>query len=320
MARYEAPTPEQFTSFINQGLGYTASPQAFGPGVGGGIPGLPSGVQYRPTSRGGMQITPQSQVWTGWTTTTAPGPYAPGKAPTQPQRMYEDYTTYRNAPTTWDQKQLSEFVNRGILNKISGFSPDMGMPEIVSAWDDLVVAAMGFNSTLGVGNEKWTPWNIMDTYSNNAGKFGTERRGDWIYDIATGKPVKYVGPTSRTTKQRDVDLSSPEQVQAIATQALREMLGRNPTDQELAQFRSSINAMERQNPLVTTVVETLTPDLATGQVRTSESSRVTEGGVTDAARAQLIGGKTEDTKEYGKYQSGTTYFGALMEMISGGSF
>lgn len=222
------------------------------------------------------------------------------------------------APTQWGSDQLREFVNKGIVSKIPGFDVGMGMPQIQSAWQSLVQSSIMFNQGLKPGQAPWTPMDVMDTWSNQKGKFGTQRQGDWIFDVATGERIKYVGKTSRTTTSKSVDLSSPEQAQALVTQVLRETIGRAPTPAEVAKFKASINGYEQANPTVTKTTEQLTPDLSAGTVNVTSQSSTTSGGVSDAVRAALVSDPTHDTKEYGKYQSATTYWDAMMQMIGGG--
>lgn len=233
-----------------------------------------------------------------------------------------DYEQARMLPTGWSPERLKQFVNKGIMYGIPGFDVGMGMPEIVAAWDDLVKASAAFS----VGGKKWTPWDVMESYggSGEGGKFGTMTKGDWVYDVATGERLKYVGKTTRKTKSEQVDLSSAEEVQALVTQVLREALGRAPNEKELARFKATISGFEKENPTVTEVTETATEEsiaaamASGGDVFTgAQQKSVTSGGVTDAARAQLVTDPTQDTQEYGKFQSGTTYWDAMMQMIGG---
>lgn len=232
-----------------------------------------------------------------------------------------DYETARILPTTWSPSRLKEFVNKGIMYGIPGFDVGMGMPEIVSAWEELTNASALW-STAG---KKWTPFDVMETYGGKGQKFGTMTKGDWVYDVATGERLKYVGKTTRTSKSEQVNLSSPEEAQALITQTLREALGRAPNAEELAKFKASISGYEKASPQVTTVTETATPEsIAAAQASGGDvfaganQQSTTSGGVSDAARAALITAPTEKTKEYGKYQAGTTYWDAMMQMIGGG--
>ncbi|WP_460996981.1 hypothetical protein, partial [Staphylococcus aureus] len=75
--------------------------------------------------------------------------------------------------------------------------------------------------------------------------------------------VKYVGPTSQTTKNTSINLSSSQDVQALTTQVLTQALGRAPTAKEVAQYKSTLNAAEKANPQITTTTSQLVPDLGT---------------------------------------------------------
>lgn len=222
----------------------------------------------------------------------------------------------RSEPLRWMNEEpatLQKFVNSGILNKVPGFKPGMGLPEIMSAWDDLLKSSWMINKYMPGGTGKqFTPWDVLNSYANDNSNFGTVRRGDWMYDVATGEKVKYVGPKSKTRTDRKVDLSNPEDVRAIATNALAELLGRAPSPEELAQFRSSINAFERNNPLIQTTTETFN-DM--GEVVSTSTKQ--EGGVSQEARALLVSDTAKKGPEYAKFQSGTTYWNALVQMMGG---
>lgn len=229
-----------------------------------------------------------------------------------------DYDRAILQPLQWNDDKRRQFVNQGVLNHVPGFDVNMGMPEIQAAWQALVETSMLYNSQAKGDEKKWTPFDVLSTYENASGRYGTVREGDWVYDVATGERIRYVGPKTKTTTSRDVDLSSPEDVNALVLQSLRELLGRAPNDKELAQFRSSINSLERGRPTVTTTVQQLQPDLETGEVNVTSQDTTTKGGVSDTARAMLVQEDVIGGKEYAKYQSGTTYFNAMMQMLSGG--
>ena len=245
-------------------------------------------------------------------------PYAPGVGTIQSQK--QGYTNYGEAilapATSWSQSQVANFVNQGIINKVPGFDVGMGMPQIQAAWQKMVDASVLFNQGLKSGQKPWTPWDVLNSWSDNKGKFGTTTKDGWVYDVATGERLKYVGATTKTTKSTQLDLSSPEQVQAIAQSALQQALGRNPNAKELAQFKSTIAGYEKAHPQVTTTTQQLTPDLATGQVDVSSQSSTTTGGVTDAERQALVTEAAQKTPEYGKYQA-ANYFQMLLGMVGG---
>ena len=231
------------------------------------------------------------------------------------------YDQAKGLPAQWiqtDPDMLKKLVNKGIINKVPGFDVGMGLPEIMSAWDDLVQASFAANQAGGANGKKWTPWDILDTYSNSKNKYGTVKKGDWEYDVATGERIRYIGQTSKTTTSKSVNLSSLEDVQALTTQVLTQALGRAPTANELAQYKSTINGAQEKNPTVTTTTSQLSGDVATGNVETTAQNSVTSGGFSNDAAAQMVQNQAKKGPEYGKYQSGTTYYNALMQMLTGG--
>jgi hypothetical protein len=246
----------------------------------------------------------------GGTTMSKTGPYAGGlnKRPSVSQDRTMSYAEAQNIPLSWSKKEISNFVSKGIFYGLPHFDSNMGMPEIASAWDDLLQASYGFSQG---GGKKWTPWDVMDSYKGS-GTNSEIRDGDWMVDASTHAKIKYVGPRSTTQVNKHVDLSSAEDVQAITTNALTQLLGRAPTDKEVAQYKATINGYEKSHPQVTTTTQQINAEgVAT------DSSSTTSGGATDAGRQTLISDKTVGSQEYNKYQAGTTYYNALLAMIGG---
>lgn len=229
---------------------------------------------------------------------------------------WTDYQSAMLAPTHWTESQTRDFVNKGILNKVPGFDVGMGLPQIQAAWADMVKNSIIFNQDLKPGQKPWTPDDVMDTWSNQKGKYGTVTKDGWTYDVATGERIAYSGPTTKTTTSKDFDYTSAEDAQVIITQALRNALGRNPTAKELATFKSTISGYEAEHPKVTTTTQTLTPNLATGEVTATDQTSTTTGGASAEALAGLVTEPTKQSKEYGKFQS-ANYFNMLMQMLGG---
>lgn len=287
-------TPEQLTALVNSGVAQN----------------LASGG-----SSSSGKINDSSTIYMGTNAAPLTGP----RGDIQHGLALENNLSYADArmlPRDWlqnDPNKLKQLINTGILNKVPGFDVNMGIPEIMSAWDDLVQASYAMNQNLKDGDKKWTPFDILNSYSNTKNNWGTVKKGDWLYDAATGEKVKYVGPRSKTTTSRDVNLSSAEDVKALTTQVLTQALGRAPTEAEVAQYKSTINAQENANPTVTTTTQTLNDQ---GEV--SAQSSKTTGGFDAAAQQQLVQDQASKTPEFAKYQSGTTYWNALMSMLTGG--
>jgi len=224
------------------------------------------------------------------------------------------YAEARMLPRDWmdsDPDKVKQLVNLGIMNKVPGFDVGMGLPEILSAWDDLVQASYALNQN--TKGKKWSPFDVLDTYSNSKMNLGTVKKGDWMYDVATGEKLKYVGPKNKTTVSRDINLSDTGDVKALTTQVLTQALGRAPTAKEVAQYKSTINAQESANPNITTTTSTLND-----QGETVAQSNKTTGGFDASAQQQLVQDQAAGSQEYGKYQSATTYWNAMMQTLTGG--
>lgn len=262
---------------------------------------------------GGMEPgSPGSSVYMGPNTKVmAPGLIAGGVgvAGSFLNKNTMDYEKASGLPATWSEKEKRDFVSKGILYGMPGFDYNMGMPEIMKAWGDMVDSSQVLSKS---GGGDWSPWDVMESY-RKGDDWGTIRKGDWLYDARTNEKVKYVGPKSKTTTSKNVNLSSPEDVKALTTQMLTELLGRAPTTEELARYRSSINGYEEANPEITTTTTTY-DDMGEP---VNQSSKTT-GGASQAALGSIVSEGAKKGPEYGKYQSGTTYFNALMAMISGG--
>jgi len=225
------------------------------------------------------------------------------------------YQDARLLPLSWSADQVKQFVNQGILNKNPDFGPNMGMPEIISAWDNAVKASFEWNQGSAPGARVWTPQDVLDSYSGQKGQFGTVKQGEWMVDAQTGERVKYLGPTSRTSTTRQINLSSAGDVQALTTQVLTQALGRAPTPKEIAQYKATLNAAEKANPQVTTTKSQLIPDAATGSVTIGNQSSTTTGGLSSAAEQAMVQNQAQASPEYAKYQSATTYFNSLLNLL-----
>lgn len=239
-----------------------------------------------------------------------------GGAPVKGQNktpMFEPYSQAKLAPLTWTDEQMAKFVNQGVINKVPGFDVNMGMPEIMNQWDKLVTASFGFNSR-DPKNPTWTPQDVLNTYANPQGKFGTVKRGDWEYDIATGEKVKYVGPLTKTSTSTNINELTREDALALTKQSMATMLGRMPTNDEVSKYMSILNGYEAAHPQVSTTTANISPE--TGEQVSSNT--VTTGGSTAAGKQALIEEQMQRNPEYGAYQAATTGMNWLMAKINGG--
>jgi hypothetical protein len=223
------------------------------------------------------------------------------------------YAQARLQPLDWSSDQLAQFVNKGVMNKVPGFDTNMGMPEVLSAWDDLIKSAYAMNQK-DPNNPKWTPDDVMNTYANPKGKFGTVTRGNWEYDIATGEKIRYVGPLSKTTTSTQIQELTREDALALTKNSMASMLGRAPSAAEVGQYLNILNGYEKEHPQTTTTTTQIDPN--TGEAANSAST--TTGGTTAAGRQALLEEQMKQSPEYGAFQAATTGMSWLAQAISKG--
>lgn len=214
----------------------------------------------------------------------------------------------RNLPFKWTEEEKDKIIREGILRKVPGFTENMGMEELMSAWDDIVK----LSSNAEKSGYRVTPNDIMNSYKSREGT--TYRKGNWEYDAITDQPVKYVGPLTKTDTNTRVDLSTREDALALAKTSMAQMLGRAPTQGELSNYLTLLNGYERANPA--TSVSTSHIDPTTGEVTSTDTSST--GGAGAAGKAALLEQQMQQSPEYGAYQAATTYYGAMMQEIMRG--
>lgn len=214
----------------------------------------------------------------------------------------------RILPQQWTDAERDEFVRTGVMRKIPGFNEDMGLPEMLAQWDDMVQ----LSQQLGQQGIKMSPWDIMNTYKNREGT--TYKKGNWEYDAVTDQPVRYIGPLQKTTTGTRVALSTREDALALAKQSMAQILGRAPRPEEVSNYLNLLNGYEKANPESTTTTSTIDPE--TGEVVSSATTST--GGVTNVGRQSLLEEQMLKTDEAGAYQAATTYFSAMMQALSQG--
>jgi hypothetical protein len=117
------------------------------------------------------------------------------------------------------------------------------------------------------------------------------------------------GPKTTTSTETQVEHQNPLEVKARVESVLADMLGRTPNASELTTLLGMVKSAEDANP---TTVTTTTTDDGEGN-KTSNATK--EGGLSDAARNQIITDQMSKTGDYFSYQSATKFMDALMKAI-----
>lgn len=192
-----------------------------------------------------------------------------------------------NLPYNWSSKHTTEVMKkmRAAGMNVKDFS------SMMNGWQMLVQRASRM-FTLSGGSKQVTPWDVL-------GLVKKESKAAGLLD--------HNGNVIQTNTQRNVtDISDGEAWSAVRG-AMESLLGRKPTDQEVRDYASQLNAMAAKNPSITTT-RTVT-NQNTGHSNTTTN---TTGGFNQADATQAITDQIENTDEYAQVQSATTYFNALL--------
>lgn len=121
-------------------------------------------------------------------------------------------------------------------------------------------------------------------------------------------------PKTITQTSSQTQLSTSADARAIYQTAAQQLLGRDPTSEEVSGFLTLLNSQERSNPQITTTTSNYD---AEGKLTTQSS--VSEGGLSAEARNLAATDMAKQNPEYGAYQAATTYMDALKSMVYGRS-
>lgn len=178
------------------------------------------------------------------------------------------------------------------------------------AWRDAVDLASRFPPS-----KRITPFEAARLMAGTGGAAGRGggRGGGGGSRYGTAREAAFTGARAVTSRQSNVDLTDPKTAKAIVNQALSQFLGRNATDEEVAAFTVSINASERANPTVSDT--TTTTSYRDGEQVSQSSNSTTSGGLTGAARQQIVADEAMQKPEYGAYQAASTYWNALQQSL-----
>lgn len=212
-----------------------------------------------------------------------------------------------NAYYSWTQKQRDDFRAKALVGGLLKFGD--GDVEASTLWGKLVQQAGNY----GAQNIPMSPMDLLAGYvkQNSAGGQWV-KQGNFETNALTGE-TRYVGPQFKTTTASNINLTDPATAKALATSIFQQLLGRDPASGELSSYADALNQAEVQNPSQQTT--TTQYDMTTGQA--TNTSSVTSGGLTDAARQQLAEDEIKKKPEYATNQAATTYMNAFEQAVYG---
>lgn len=197
-----------------------------------------------------------------------------------------------NAPFLWSDEKIKDAMGR--MQKAGLKVDDFG--SMVQAWGDMVqVASMRYS--LSHGKIKTTPWDVLDLYGSISKDFGGGGSGSGGYS-----------GTVKSTSRSVSDITEGDAWSALRN-TLSQMLGRDPSHDEVRKFAYRMNGIAAKNPTVTTTTGTYEDGHLVNQ------SSHTTGGFNANDIQQEAYEKAQNDPDYAEYQSATTYFNAALSAL-----
>jgi hypothetical protein len=195
-----------------------------------------------------------------------------------------------NQPYLWSDDKVSETMKK---MREAGLNVTT-FEDMEAQWKNLVIRASR-TFVLSGGDNLVTPWDMLSA---------TKRE-----NIANGTIDKN-GNIVRTSTSTSVNTLSEGQAWETLRATVQDMLGRDPSDQEVRDFLSMANNDAAQDPSKT--VSTTHTDTESG---TSNTTSHTTGGYTSADAAKSAYEQTHNTAEYADYQAAGPLFNTLLSAL-----
>lgn len=206
----------------------------------------------------------------------------------EPGDKTKTFSQVVNMPYMWDQDEINETIE-----KMNDAGLQVGsFDDMMQVWQGMVSRASMMYS-LSAGENKVTPWDVLDMYKSEAKASGT-----------------LLDPNRKELRtSRSVNELTEGQSWDVLRSTLQQNLGRDPSDQEVRDFVYRMNSLAAKNPSIT---KTIT-QYKNGQAVSSNST--TSGGFTAADAAMAAYEDSQNDPDYAEYQSATTYFNSVLAAL-----
>lgn len=282
-------TPSGGTSsfFTGRSEGYDDAPVYMGatilPGTGPVIKTLPDGTEVRGANTRVVKTLPNG--------TEVRGARQPVTAPNLVGRSQAIQTFY-----SWSDAERAKWAQH--LLRLGLIEADEVTDyHLLEKWWKQIVDD---TANLTMAGKKLTPFQVATLIAGGEEGAAARRAG-----AAARQPFS----GTKTQTSTSVDLTDPTTARVLVNSVLKEALGRAANPEEVAAFTATLNAAERNNPVRTTTNSTYQADELVSQ------SSKSEGGLSGAAREQVVMDQAMKKPEYGAYQAATYYFNALASAI-----
>ena len=189
----------------------------------------------------------------------------------------------------------------------AGFKIDTNQ-DLLKAWQ----TATGWASDSYLkGGRKLTPWDAIDELGAANGEVGK---------------LKEINITDTSGVSRNVTISTEQQARGALMSASKELLGRDPSKDEIKLFTKALNSLQRANPEVTArSSQQIDQPISSDLIKTSDgSTQINRSSSTQNNSSVSTGGFDTDQyaldvaksqNDYAEYQAETTFMDALLGAI-----
>lgn len=180
-----------------------------------------------------------------------------------------------------------------------------GFSELAEIWRSAVAEASEAYTT-SEGKVKKTPWDILDL---NSPTEEAEKKDPWEDAV---KGAQFTMSQTNTS----IDELDPAAVTMTLKQTLRDLIGREPTTEEIEDFASRAAGIAHENPSITKTETTQKWDPDLQQYIEVESTSETSGGVTGEMIATEAEEDAKQNEEYALYQGSTNVYNAIQSALA----
>lgn len=197
-----------------------------------------------------------------------------------------------------------EFLKlRNLMVAAGMVEPGAGVLEVESVMETVVMKVAG-TSTSNTG--KMSPLGYIKNIARMNGFDPGEIGSDPDYG-ADGQDDLFTGKRKRVS--RTINEITEGQAWASIQENLQQMLGRDPSDQEVRDFMYRMNQMAASNPNITTTVRRYKNGELVGQTQRNAPGFTAD----DVAREAYD--QAQNDPEYAEYTAATVYFDALQQAL-----
>ena len=224
----------------------------------------------------------------------------------------------------WSREDM--LLVRNLLAAAGFVSPDADYTEVLDGWAEMLEVVEAHNAS--IGPMKWQSFvgNIIKMNGLDPDKIGSDT--DFLEAIADAytdpalvpegedpEEPEYTGPVTTTNISKSIYDMTPEAAEAMMLDTMKQYLGRDPKEGEIADFLNAVQTAAKKRPTVTRQVSTFTPGDGEADGGMTETTVTQNEGFGANEAAMMAYKKARNAPDYASFQAVSTYYPALVQML-----